>query len=136
MDSCRDSLKRKLYGRQRQEYDLDPVSGGLPLLQNLKIRPAAQRAFKGKVLSGFDQSGKFGENKSAGLPSCQFRAERRQPTGNQVGIHEMNDADFSKKKFPGERGFSSTIGTSDNNAARVLSCSVVHCADQLATGCW
>ncbi len=127
MDSRGDPLKRELHGRQRQKHDLDPVSGDLPSLQKLKIRPAAQRAFKGKVLSGFDQSGKFGENKSAGLPGCQFRAKWRQPTGNQVGIHEMKYADFSKKKLPGERGFSSTIGTSDNNAARVLSRSVVHC---------
>jgi hypothetical protein len=46
---------------------------------------------------------------------------------DQVGIHEMNDADFTQKKLFRERGFSSTIGTSDNNAARVLSRSVVHC---------
>ena len=77
MDSRGDPLKRKLHGRQRQEHDLDPVSGDLPSLQKLKICPAAQRAFKGKVLSGFDQSGKFGENKPAGLPGCQFRVKRR-----------------------------------------------------------
>lgn len=62
----------------------------------MKVAFSAQCAFKCKTLPRAGQTSEFLEDKTTGLPRGQFWPERRKPTGNEVGIYEMDDSLLAK----------------------------------------
>src|ERR1700692_2878250 len=89
--SARDPTQRQL-GRSESNVDyFDQITPALPILETLPVVQAAQRTFKGELGPRFDQAVKFSEDHAAGRYGCQLRAQRRNSTGNQISINEVNE---------------------------------------------
>jgi hypothetical protein len=89
--SARDPTQRQL-GRSESNIDyFDQIAPALPILETLRVVQAAQRTLKGELGPRFDQAVKFSENHATGRYGCEFRTQRRNSTGNQIGIDEVNE---------------------------------------------
>ena len=89
--SARDPTQRQL-GRSESNVDyFDQIAPALPILETLREVQAAQRTFKGELGPRFDQAVNLSKDHATGRYGCELRAQRRDPTGNQVRIHEVNE---------------------------------------------
>ena len=61
------------------------------MLETLRVVQAAQCTFKGELGLSFGQAVKFSEDDATGCYGCELRAQRRNSTGNQIGINEVNE---------------------------------------------
>jgi hypothetical protein len=79
-------------GRSESNVDyFNQIAAPLPILETLRVVHAAQRTLKGKLGPRFDQAAKFSEDHATGRYGCKLRAQRRNPTGNQIGVNEVNE---------------------------------------------
>jgi hypothetical protein len=53
--------------------------------------PAAQCTLKGELGPRFYQAVKFSEDYATGSHGCELRTQRRNSTGNQIGINEVDE---------------------------------------------
>jgi len=89
---ARDPTQRQL-GRSESNVDyFDQIALALPVFETLRVVQAAQRTLKGELGPRFDQSAKFSDDHATGRYGCELRAQRRYPTGNQIGINEVNES--------------------------------------------
>jgi hypothetical protein len=81
--SARDPTQRQL-GRSESNVDyFDQIAPALPILETLRVVQAAQRTLKGELGPRFDQAAKFPEDHATGRYGREFRAQRRNSTGNR-----------------------------------------------------
>jgi len=93
---ARDTTQRQL-GRSKSNIDyFDQIATALPILETLRVVQAAQRTFKGELGPRFDQAVKFSEDQAASRYGCELRAQRRNSTGNQISINEVNEPGNSR----------------------------------------
>jgi hypothetical protein len=57
---------------------------------------AAQRTLKGELDPRFDQAVEFSEDHSTGRYRRELRTQRRNSTGNQIGINKVNEPGDSR----------------------------------------
>jgi hypothetical protein len=89
--TARDPAQRQL-GRSKPNVDyLDQITPAPPVLKSLRIVQAAQSTLKGELGPRFDQAVKFSEDHATGRYGCELWAQRRDSTGNQIGINEVNE---------------------------------------------
>ena len=73
------------------DKEVDQIAPTLPVFETLRVVQAAQRTLEGELGLRFDQAVKFSEDNATGRYGCEFRAQRRNSTGNQIGINEVNE---------------------------------------------
>ena len=89
--SARDPTQRQL---RRSEPNVDyfnQITPALPILETLRVVPAAQRTLKGELGPRFNQAVKFSEDYATGRYGRELRTQRRNSTGNQIGINEVDE---------------------------------------------
>jgi hypothetical protein len=89
----------------------------LPILETLGVVQAAQRTLKRKLGPRFDQAAKLSEDHATGRYGCELRSQRRNSTGNQIGVNEVNEPSNPRQIFTGKCCLSSSIGSGDDNAS-------------------
>ena len=104
--------------RNSQMDNFNPAARSFPALQQSNMRKPTQRAFESEVGVGFGEPFEFFEEDTARCQRRQFRPQRRQPAGDQIGINEMDNAGLSGQKLAGKSGFSRAIRSGDDDAAR------------------
>jgi hypothetical protein len=89
--SARNPAQRQL-GRSESNVDyFDQIAPALPILETLRVVQATQCALKGELFSRFGQAIEFSEDHATGRYGCELWAQRRDPSGNQIGINKMNE---------------------------------------------
>ena len=89
--SARDPTQRQL---RRSESNVDyfnQITPALPILETLRVVAAAQRTLKGELGPRFNQAVKFSQDYATGSYGCELRTQRRNSTGNQIGINEVDE---------------------------------------------
>jgi hypothetical protein len=91
LHSARDPTYRQL-GRGESNVDhFDQITSVLPFFETLGVVQATQRTLKGEVGPRVDQAVKFSEDHATGRYRCELRAQRRNSSGNQIDINEVNE---------------------------------------------
>jgi hypothetical protein len=89
--SACDPTQRQLRRSESNVDYFDQIAPSLPILETLRIVQAAQCTLKGELGLRFDQAVKLSEDHATGRDGCELRAQRRNSTGNQIGINEVNE---------------------------------------------
>jgi hypothetical protein len=89
--SARDPTQRQLRRSESNIDYFDQIAPALPIFETLRVVQAAQRTLEGELGPRFDQAAKFSENHATGRYGCEFRTQRRNSTGNQIGINEVDE---------------------------------------------
>src|SRR5439155_16671472 len=118
--SGRDAAKRESRGRKTKINDLDTVTGGFPTFQTAKIHQLAQRALEGKVQARLGEAIELLQEKPPRGNSGHFGAQWREPTRNQVGVHEMNHPSILGKKLTCKRSLARAVRSGDDDTDRPL----------------
>jgi len=96
LHSARDPTQRQLGRGESNVNYLDQITSVLPFFETLRVVQAAQRTLKGELDPCFDQAAKFSEDQATGRYRRELRAQRRNSTGNQIGINEVNEPGYPR----------------------------------------
>jgi len=88
---ARDPTERQLGRSESNVDDFDQIAPVLPFLKTPRVVQAAQSTLKGELGPRFDQAVQFSEDQATGRYRRELRAQRRNSTGNQIGINEVNE---------------------------------------------
>ena len=117
LHSARDPTQRQLgQGESNVDY-FDQIALSLPILETLGVVQATQRTLKGEVGPRLDQAVNFSEDQSTGRYRCELRTQRRNSTGNQIGINEVNEPGNFRQIVARKGCLSRSIRSGDDNTA-------------------
>jgi len=106
------------YGRRAAFHDRHrQQSSPAFLAAYVELSWSALQQSQGEFGPRFDQAVKFPEHHATGRYGCELRAQRRNSTGNEIGINEVNEPGNPRQIIAGKRCLSSSIRSSEDNAA-------------------
>ena len=116
-DTSGDTTQCQIRRRQSQIGDFDAVPSGFPTLEASKVNQSAQCCFEREVVPLSCEAVQLRQEQPTCRYRAQFRPQRGQTACDEVGVHEMDDACFSRKELARERGLSGAVWAGNDDAA-------------------
>ena len=103
---------------QRKVYFSSSIAGRLPAFQSRDIRQTTERTFERKTFMGARESVELTDYQAARPKRGKLRLQWGQPTCNEIGVYEVNNANVFRQELTRKRCLSRSVRSCDDNAAR------------------